>query len=250
MIICEIGLNHCGSKEYADDYLDVLMEKEVDAVTFQIREPGFYLNKEKRKLHLPNDYYREAKNKVEASNKKFGIALSDLTLLDFFESINTDFYKILSKDANNEDFVSTLMAKTKKDVYISTGLSNDQQIEKLSKYSTGLERKISLIHTQLSNRISDVNLLSVKKLKDKYNMPISYGHHCENVHVLYLALVFKPSDLFFYVKGERETVHPDEDHAIKLENISKVISNIKNLPLSIGDGIKVNVSNTIKGQEI
>lgn len=250
MIICEIGLNHCGDKEYADHYLDVLMKKDIDAVTFQIRESEFYFNKEKRKLNLPIDYYREAKNKVEASNKKFGIALSDLALLDFFESINTDFYKILSKDANNEDFISTVMAKTNKDIYISTGLSNDQQIETLSKSSNGVERKISLIHTQLSNSISDVNLLSIKKLKDKFNMPISYGHHCSDEHVLYLALVFKPSDLFFYVKGEREAIHPDEDHAIKLENISRVISNIKNLPSSIGDGIKVNVSNTIKGQEI
>ena len=250
MIVCEIGLNHCGSEEYADDYLRVLLKENIDALTFQVRESDFYLNKEKRKLSLPINYYYEAKKKVEMSNKKFGIALSDLDLLDFFESINTDFYKILSKDAYNESFIRTIMSKTKKDIYISTGLSNDKQIDLLSKCNNGAKRKLSLIHTQLSNRISDVNLHSIKILKDKYNMPISYGHHCDNLNVLYLALVYKPSDLFFYVKGGREDIHPDDNHAVQLDAISGVISNIKNLPSSIGDGIKVTVSNTIKGQEI
>jgi len=250
MIICEIGLNHCGDTNYANAYLDALLKEDIDAVTFQIRESEFYLHKGKQQLNLPIDYYKDAKNKVLASNKKFGIALSDLSLLDFFESIKTDFYKILSKDANNQNFISTFISKTNRDIYISTGLSNEQQIEILSKSGNGVERKISLIHTQLSNNVSDVNLLSIKKLKDKYQIPISYGHHCENIHVLYLALAFNPSDLFFYVKGEREEIHPDENHSIKLKNISSVISNLKNLPSSIGDGYKVNVSNTIKGQEI
>ena len=53
MIIAEIGYNHLGDASIANDYLDVLLETNIDAVTFQIREvshreqtPEIYLNDE------------------------------------------------------------------------------------------------------------------------------------------------------------------------------------------------------------
>ena len=44
MIIAEIGLNHLGSEEYLNEYLETLLKSSVDAVTLQVREPEFYKN--------------------------------------------------------------------------------------------------------------------------------------------------------------------------------------------------------------
>ena len=40
--------------------------------------------------------------------KKFGIALGDIKLVNFFSSINTDFIKILSEDFNNTKLIQKI----------------------------------------------------------------------------------------------------------------------------------------------
>ena len=60
MIIAEIGLNHLGNPNLADKYLDSLLNTEVDAITFQIRENDFYDNPpspEMKNYKLSRDYY-------------------------------------------------------------------------------------------------------------------------------------------------------------------------------------------------
>jgi len=43
MIIAEVGLNHLGSVVLANLYVEQLMATNIDAVTFQVREPEYYL---------------------------------------------------------------------------------------------------------------------------------------------------------------------------------------------------------------
>ena len=50
MIICEVGVNHLGSKTYSDEYFKTLMDTDCDAVTYQIREKDFYERDEYRVL--------------------------------------------------------------------------------------------------------------------------------------------------------------------------------------------------------
>ena len=42
MIICEIGINHLGNEDYADQYLDNIINGKADALTFQIPNKSFY----------------------------------------------------------------------------------------------------------------------------------------------------------------------------------------------------------------
>ncbi|MBT6673505.1 MAG: hypothetical protein HOB13_12295 [Lentimicrobiaceae bacterium] len=247
MIVCEIGLNHNGDTKYADKYLDFLLQQDIDAITFQIREPEFYLHAEKSHLSLSLEYYSKARDKVRHAGKKIGIALSDISLLSFFESINIDFYKIIRNDPNDKDFLNMFLSATNKSIFISTGMCSIERIDEIANYN---DNRISLIHTQLSNDINNVNLTMIKTLQNRYNQSVAYGHHCENINVLYLSLTYNISDIFFYVKGNMLKYHPDENHAVQLDNITDIVSNLKTLPLSIGNGVKLKTSNTIKGQDI
>ena len=57
MIFAEVGLNHNGSKSYAQEYVNFHKKADFDILTFQIREPDFYKRKEKRHLKLPKYFY-------------------------------------------------------------------------------------------------------------------------------------------------------------------------------------------------
>ena len=114
---------------------------------------------------------------------------------------------------------------------------------------------VVLNHTQLSNEPSDSNLKAIDTMRDKYNMPISFGSHCNNHNILYMSLCFNPSDILFYVKNEakakidweqRGFPYPDDKHAILLEDVENVVKNIKLLSGAVGSGVKEKMDNKLK----
>ena len=245
MLICEIGLNHLGSTKWSDVMLHNILDSEIDAVTFQIRENKFYENGFAF-LKLEKDYYRNAAKKTKNKAKKFGVALSNLDYLSFFEELGTDFYKILSKDVTNLDFLQNFRQKTSKDIYLSTGTASEKDISKALEI---LGKETTLIHTQLTNDVDQVNLKAIFTMKSKFKTPVAFGNHCDNFNILYTCLGYEPSDIFFYVKGSDEFGYPDDKHSVPLNRINEVASNIKCLSASLGDGIKKEMKNTIEGQK-
>jgi len=233
MIIAEIGLNHLGDSKYADYYLKNIVKSKVDAVTFQIREKSFYETDKTSSLKLSEKYYIKAREYCYKNKINFGVALADETLIDFFESLNVDFYKILSKDIENFSLLSKIF-NTKKKIFLSTGLSGITEIKNTIKKVKGSKKYITLIHTQLSHNLENVNLKSIPFLQEKIKFSVGYGHHTINPNVMYLALAFNPSDVFFYVKGTKTNQHPDEEHALLVNNLSERVKNLNELSKSLG----------------
>ena len=249
MIIAEIGLNHLGSRNYLLSYVEVLTNSSIDAITLQIREKEFYNNTQFDNLELSKEVYEEIILKIKTSGKKFGMAISDLNFLPFFKD-KVDFYKILSKDLEDNRIINNLINRVDKPIFVSTGMSSFKTISSfLEKVSVDKRKNINLIHTRLSNKIEDTNLKAIEKMKNFFNLPIAYGNHCENLKVTYTALAFEPVAVFFYVKGNNNINHPDEKHAVSLENLKEFSRNIKEVTKAIGNGEKQTTNNIIEGQK-
>jgi len=244
MVIAEIGLNHLGEYKLALEYLDVLLDTNVDGIEFQVRDTEFYLNPKKKDLELSYDSYTKLASIIKSKGKNFGVALTDITKIDFFEQIETDFYKIIINDIKNRPLVESL-CKTGKKILVSTGLSSDKDIKLFIEWASKYDN-IVLNHTQLSNNPVECNLKAIQYMKQRYNVPISYGSHCNNHNVLYMALCFEPSDIMFYVKKDSNVKYPDDSHAILLEDVSDIIDNIKLLSNSVGVGNKEKMDNKLK----
>jgi len=192
-IITEIGLNHMGKKHLAVQYINKLLESEVDGISFQVREPSFYEREEKKHLRLADEEYSFLSNIIKSSKRQFGVAIADIEKISFFESIDTDFYKIIRNDMTDEALVKKLL-ETGKKVIVSTGLSSEQDIELfLQKYAN--YKNFILNHTQLSYEETDCNLKAIEGLREKYHIPVSFGSHCSNHNVLYMSLCFAPTDI-------------------------------------------------------
>ena len=241
MIICEVGLNHMGSVKYANEYVDKIIKTRADGIIFHIRESSFYKNN-KKKFLLPDNFYLNAIKKMHANNQKFGISISDPTKINFCEKIGVDFYKIFAKDIMNKELLTKII-KTKKKTFVSTGMSDLYEIKKFVNLIKNNKKKFTLIHTQLDYDIHVTNLKAIHLLKNKFNMSVAYGNHASNPNVLYLALAFEPTDLLFYVKGNKIKKHIDEPHAVSLAALNETIQNLKELPKSIGKEIKLKMNN-------
>ena len=68
MIVSEIGLNHLGNYELACHYVTRLLNTDVDAITFQIREPDFYKGQFENFKLTPAEY-ESLKTRINNSGK-------------------------------------------------------------------------------------------------------------------------------------------------------------------------------------
>ena len=67
---------------------------------------------------------------------------------------------------------------------------------------------------------------------------VAFGLHSPDLKILYYAQIYNPESLFFYVKTNERIKFPDNEHAIKINEINKIIYNLKSLKLAIGNGNK------------
>ena len=233
-----------GSLETGLEYVDVLKDTDVDGITFQIREKEYYERKEKSMFKLHEEDYYALRVQIKNAGKKFGIAIADVDYIDYLENIGVDFYKIIRNDITNKELTEKLISTGKK-IIVSTGLSSDEDIDLfMEKY--GKNDNIVLNHTKLSYDSADCNLSAINKLQERYNCKVSYGSHCENSLTLYMSLCYDPSDILFYIKKKEIENYPDSKHAINLDAVKFVSSNLKKLRKATGTGIKEKMINKIE----
>jgi len=160
MLIAEIGLNHLGNTTLAKKYIKSLVNTEIDGITLQVRESDYYINNPKFKL--TKNLYQELINLAKQYDKQIGIAIADINMIDFFESLNIDFYKVIRNDITNKKLITKLISTNKK-LIISTGLSSENDIQNfINEFGT---KNITLNHTQLSYDPKDCNLSAIKVMK-------------------------------------------------------------------------------------
>ena len=238
--IAEIGLNHCGSIDRANKILKDLCDTSVDVISFQVRESSFYDGTHPRKVELPLSFYIKAKESIHKAKKLMCIAISDFQKISQFDKIGVDQWKTLSWDINNDKLLSHL-EKTKKKIYVSTGMSSIKDIQVVSKKW----KEVEFIHTQLDDHLPSVNLKAINTIRNSTGHKVSFGLHCTEHEVLYSALAFEPSAIFFYVKDETDAEHPDDLHAISTGFVGERIRMINKLNKSLGNGEKLAMNNNM-----
>lgn len=224
-----------GDEKYVMDYVKKIIDAKADGILFHIREKSFY--KKNPKLLLTDKVYLKVIKKLKKYNIKFGVTLADVEKIEYCEKIGVDFYKIFSRDILEKELIVKIIS-TKKKVFVSTGISNINEIKKFVKIIENKKKTITLVHTFLDKDISKVNLNAIPELKEKFKMNVAYGNHAENPSVTYLSLAFEPSDILFYVKGSKYRQHIDDIHAVKLDELQNFINNLKILPKALGNKTK------------
>ena len=216
-IIFEIGNNHLGDIKYFDQYIDLLIKKDVKNVSFQIREEEFY--KDNNNLILNKNLLIDGFEKLRKNKIKIGYAVSDTNYKKYVGEYTPDFFKVLSWASDNLDLINYLY-KDNRPIYLSLGTLSQKKIFDLLDKIENKFNNIRLIHTQLNYNFKDLNLMFINKLKSKTNIPICYGHHAKTTLIpVYMSLALNVHKIFVYIKIDNSKLHPDEDHALYLSEI-------------------------------
>jgi N-acetylneuraminate synthase len=255
-VIAEIGINHNGSVDIAKKMIDGAVKAGCDAVKFQKRTPEICVPKDQWSVERDTPWgrmtYIEYRYKVEFNRKQFEEIVNycnrnkiiwfascwDEDAVDFIESFNPLLYKLASASLTDDD----LLLRHKllnKPLMMSTGMSTLEEIRNaVNIFGT---ENLLIAHSTSSYpcRNEELNLKMILTLKDKFpGVPIGYSGHEVGLAPTWAAVALGASFVERHITLDRAMWGTDQAASVEIVGLERLISNIRDIELSLGDGIK------------
>lgn len=265
LIIAEAGVNHNGSIELAKKLIEEAKIAGADIIKFQTvnldnlvtknaKKADYQINNTNnnesqfemlKKIILNYDSFIELKDFCDEIGITFLSTPFDLDSIDFLNKFNMPFWKIPSGEITNYPYLVKI-AKTGKDIVMSTGMSEIFEIEDAIKVlkENGCG-KISLLHcnTEYPTPFEDVNLKAMLTLKEKFNVEVGYSDHTKGIEVPIAAVAMGATIIEKHFTLDRNMEGPDHKASLEPNELKQMVQSIRNIEKAIGDGIK-KVSNS------
>lgn len=263
LIIAEAGVNHNGSVEIAKKLIDAAVDAKVDFVKFQTFKAADIVSKsaqkaeyQKRNLeNTDNSQYEMLKalelsendhfELIEYCNMKgvsFFSTAFDLNSIAFLDSLNMPLWKVPSGEITNFPYLR-LIALTHKPVILSTGMANIAEIETaitvLTKYGTP-SKQITLLHctTEYPAPKDEINLCAMQTMREYFELKVGYSDHTQGIEIPVAAVAMGACVIEKHFTLDRNMEGPDHKASIEPRELKQMVSQIRNVEVAMGNGIK------------
>lgn len=261
-IIAEAGVNHNGSMEIAKKLIDVAHEAGADAVKFQTFKADKLVSKSAQKaayqkestdasesqyemlkrLELSAEAHKELMAYCAQKPIEFLSTPFDIESIDMLNELGMKKYKIPSGEITNLPYLRHI-GKLKKKVILSTGMSTLAEVKAalgvLTKAGTPKEN-ITILHatTEYPCPIDEVNLGAMQSISCSLGTKIGYSDHTKGIEVPIAAVALRASVIEKHFTLDRNMQGPDHKASLEPDELREMIRAIRNIKLSLGDGIK------------
>ena len=229
LVVAEIGNNHEGDFEKAHEMVRLAAEAGADAVKFQTFVTERYVSssethrcKQLKGYELTYDQFAQLAQSAKENGVIFLTTPFDIESADAIDEF-VPAYKISSGDNVFWPLIKHI-SKKDKPILMSTGLIDmnnlNQAVEIIKKHSGGvsLKDKLLLLHCISSYPASntDLNLLTVKYLKDQFDIYSGYSDHSLGTDscIVSVALGARVIEKHFTYRKENQTFN---DHKLSAD---------------------------------
>ncbi len=255
-IIAEVGINHNGSVETAKRIIEGAKIAGCDAVKFQKRTPELCVPRDqwdiKRDTPWGRISYIDYRHKIEFNKEQFSEIVDfchkkkinwfascwDENSVDFIKQFDPDLYKTASACLTDLELLEK-HKELKKPLMVSTGMSTMEEIESAADL---LEKDNLMIAHSTSSypcALEELNLNMIKTLRKKYpSVPIGYSGHETGLAPTYAAVSLGASFVERHITLDRAMWGTDQAASVEIIGFMKLVSNIRDIEKSFGDGIK------------
>lgn len=255
-VIAEIGINHNGSLEVAKKLIDGAAQAGCDAVKFQKRTPELCVPMDQRLIERDTPWgrmtYMDYRYKVEfgfddyseidAYCREQGIAWFascwDEEAVDFMEQFNPPCYKAASASLTD----LALLKKTKatgRPLIISTGMSTMEEVDAAVNELGRDNLLIAHTNSTYPCPVEELNLRMIHTLQQRYpDNPIGYSGHEVGLATTWAAVALGATFVERHVTLDRAMWGSDQAASVEISGMSRLVSNIRDIEKSLGDGIK------------
>ena len=256
-VIAEIGVNHCGKLNLAKKMIDQAAKCGADAVKFQTysaqnlatpstKKVKYQLNNTRKKethyqmlksLELSKDNHKELFNHCKKKKIVFLSTPYDRESAKFLYRLGCSAFKTASADIVDLE-LHEYLAKRKKPVIISTGMSNLEEIESCLKiYKKFDNNKIILLHCVSNYPCSpkSLNLKSISLLKNRFKFMVGYSDHSIGNEAAITSVALGSVVIEKHFTTNRLLPGPDQKTSITPKELTKIIDDIHSTKEILGD---------------
>ena len=263
IVIAEAGVNHNGSVETAKKLILAAKKAGADIVKFQTyKAENIVTNNVKsldyqkinaanskitqfellKSLELKEQDFEELKDYSNKVGIDFLTTVFGLESINFLEKLNLNYTKIPSGEMLNVPYLRRV-SKIPKPIFLSTGMADLEEIAFSIKILTDSDfpsKKITLLHciTMYPTPIHLSNISALQKLKEKFGLNVGLSDHTESIEIPILAIGFGCRVIEKHLTLDNNQIGPDHKASLNPLNMEKMIKNIRNMEMALGDGIK------------
>ncbi len=253
-VIAEAGSNHNGDFDIAKQLIDAAIEAGADAVKFQIfkaenlyskNTPGFKSldNQDIYELIKKNETPREWISLLSDYCKNAGIEFMatpfDNEAADLLDAHSNSF-KIASFEIVDLELIKYTASKSKP-LIISTGMASMEEIQDAIQVASSVgNSEVALLHCNsvYPSPPDIVNLRAIQTLKDAFANPVGFSDHTLGIHLPLAAVAMGACVIEKHFTMDRNMDGPDHSFAIEPDELRTLVSNIRDLELAFGTGLK------------
>ncbi len=255
-VIAEIGINHNGSVEVAKKMIDGAVKAGCNAVKFQKRTPEICVPKDQWELERDTPWgrmtYIEYRYKVEFKKEQFeeidnycrkkGIiwfaSCWDEEAVEFIEEFDPPLYKFASASLTDDELLLRHKALNKP-LMMSTGMSTLEEIQNAVDLF-GIENLL-IAHSTSSYpcKNEELNLRMIPTFKKMFpGVPIGYSGHEVGLSPTWAAVALGACFVERHITLDRAMWGTDQAASVEIVGLERLISNIRDIELALGDGVK------------
>ena len=268
-IIAEIGNNHNGDIKNAFELIKIASDIGVDAVKFQVKNIEKSFSKDLLDSPYTNENsfgktYREHKQVLEFSkeelielyefSKKLGIICFstpfDIDSVNLLESIGNPIYKISSFHVTDLSLIESI-AKTKKPIIMSTGMSSLEEIDKAVELIRNHHDNLTLLQCTscYPTDDEDVNLNVIPSLRSRYDCPVGYSGHERGIAICTSAVALGACIIERHFTTDRTLKGPDHASSIEPIGMKDIVTRSKKIFSALGNPNKTVLESELKNRK-
>lgn len=251
-IIAEIGINHNGSLEIAQQLIDIAVESGCDAVKFQKRTVDVVYTSEelakprenpfgstngdlKRGLEFGREQYKKIDNYCKAKDIAWLASCWDEDSVDFIKQFDPPCYKIASASITDDNLLR-YHRKQGKPLILSTGMSDLKIIEHAVEILG--EESLIIMHctSTYPSKSEELNLKGIETLRSKFAVPIGYSGHEVGLYTTFAAAVLGACVVERHITLDRSMWGSDQAASVEPQGLRRLIADIRTWEQAKGDG--------------
>lgn len=256
--IAEIGQAHEGSLGIAHSYIDALSKTGVNVVKFQthIAHAESSINESFRvnfsyedltrydywkRMEFTPEQWASLKKHCEDVGLEFVSSPFSMEAVDLLESLGVKRFKIGSGEVENLLMLEHI-AKTGKDIWLSSGMSSEIEIQKTIDFLTPHKNHISLFQctTEYPTQANSWGLNVISDWKNSFNLPIGFSDHSGDIYACLSAAVVGAEFLEFHVVFDKQMFGPDAKASLDLKQTGQLILGLEQIQIALENPVDKN----------
>jgi N-acetylneuraminate synthase len=254
--VAEVGINHNGDMAICKELIDVAADAGCDAVKFQKRDINLVYTQEfldsarespwgktqraqKEGLEFDRDDYQEIDRYCNEKGIKWFASAWDTNSQEFLRQFDCQYNKIASAMIVHKDLLH-MVAEEGKHTFISTGMSNYDDIQRAVDIFRKANCPFELMHTVSTYPMKDedANLRVIETLRNRYGCNVGYSGHEVGLAISYAAAAMGITSLERHITLDRAMYGSDQSASIEPSGLRQLVGAVRKIEKAMGDGEK------------